>query len=59
MFEREATYPTAVASYDDEGVKAAIQWSLQHTEDGDTLNVWTSLKSNLRNCSPLEGLVNH
>jgi hypothetical protein len=57
MFDRHADYPTAVASYDDEGVKAAIDWCCEHLEDGDTLTVWTSLKSNLRNCSQLEQLV--
>lgn len=51
-------FPTAVASYDDEGVRAAITWCLQHMEDGDTLKVWTGLKSNLRNCSELEQFVN-
>jgi hypothetical protein len=57
MFDRDVDYPTAVASYDDEGVAAAIQWCIQHMEDGDTLSVWTSLKSNLRNCAELERLV--
>ncbi|MFG2109708.1 hypothetical protein [Micromonospora chersina] len=57
MFDRDVDYPTAVASYDDDGVDAAIDWCCQHLEDGDTLTVWTSLKSNLRNCSPLEQLV--
>lgn len=58
MFDRDVDYPMAVASYDDEGVRAAIGWCLAHMEDGDTLTVWTSLKSNLRNCSALEQLVN-
>jgi hypothetical protein len=58
MFERDAGYPTAVASYDDEGVDAAIDWCCQHMKDGDTLTVWTSLKSNLPNCLQLEQLVN-
>jgi hypothetical protein len=58
MFDRDVTYPTAVASYDDEGVDAAIDWCCEPMEDGDTLTVWTSLKSNLRNCSKLERLVN-
>jgi hypothetical protein len=58
MFDRDVDYPMAVASYDDEGVDAAIDWCCQHLEDGDTLTVWTSLKSNLQNCSRLEQLVN-
>lgn len=57
MFDHEVNYPTAVASYDDEGVAAAIRWSVAHMQDGDTLAVWTSLKSNLRNCAKLERLV--
>ncbi len=60
MFDRNVNYPTAVASYDDEGVDAAIAWCIQHMQDGDTLTVWTSQKSNLRNCRKLERLVeNH
>ncbi len=58
MFDRDVDYPTAVASYDDEGVSAAIAWCRQQMQAGDTLTVWTSLKSNLRNCAPLERLVN-
>lgn len=58
MFDRDVAYPTAVASYDDQGVATAIDWCRQHMEDGDTLTVWTSLKSNLRSCSQLERLVN-
>ncbi len=58
MFERDLDYPTAVASYDDEGVTAAIDWCIQHMADGDTLTVWTSQKSNLPNCAQLEQLVN-
>lgn len=57
MFDRDVDYPTAVASYDDEGVAAAIKWCVEHMEDDDTLSVWTSLKSNLRNCAELERLV--
>lgn len=52
-----ADYPTAVASYDDEGMAAAIDWCVRHLQDGDTLSVWTSLKSNLRNCAELEQFV--
>lgn len=58
MFDRNTDYPTAVASYDDEGVDAAIDWCCEHVEAGDTLTVWTSLKSNLRNCPELEQFVN-
>lgn len=57
MFERGTGYPVAVASYDDDGVDAAIDWCLRHFEDDDILTVWTSLKSNLRNCAQLEQLV--
>lgn len=58
MFDDQANYPTAVASYDDEGVAAAIRWCASHMEQGDTLTVWTKLKSNLRNCGELQRLVN-
>lgn len=57
MFDRDVSYPTAVASYDDAGVAAAIAWSVEHMSTGDTLSVWTSLKSNLPNCPALEDLV--
>lgn len=57
MFDRDIDYPIAVASYDDDGVNAAIDWCCEHLRDGDTLTVWTSLKSNLRNCARLEQLV--
>ncbi len=57
MFDRDVNYPTAVASYDDEGVRAAVAWCVRHMQDGDTLTVWTALKSNLRNCHALEDLV--
>lgn len=60
MFDRNADYPTAVASYDDEGVTAAIEWCVQHADDGDIISVWTALKSNLKNCPALESFVrNH
>ncbi|MBB3084227.1 hypothetical protein [Geodermatophilus sabuli] len=57
MFERDVDYPAAVSSYDDDGVTAAIDWCVQHMAEGDTLTVWTSQKSNLRNCAQLEQLV--
>ncbi|WP_164701521.1 hypothetical protein [Modestobacter sp. KNN46-3] len=57
MFDRDVDYPTAVASCDDDGVDAAIEWCVQHMEDGDMLTVWTALKSNLGNCPKLERLV--
>lgn len=57
MFNRDVDYPTAIASYDDDDVTAAIKWCLRHMEDGDALFVWTSLKSNLQNCAELEQLV--
>jgi len=59
MFERAVDYPTAVASYDDAGVAAAIDWCLRRMQGGDTLTVWTSQKSNLGNCAPLEQLMRH
>ncbi|WP_306211078.1 hypothetical protein [Actinoplanes sp. RD1] len=58
MFEPNGDHPTAVASYDDEGISAAIAWCRKHMQEGDTLTVWTSQKSNLRNCPQLEQLVN-
>ncbi|MEU8056026.1 hypothetical protein [Microbispora bryophytorum] len=58
MFNRDVDYPTAVASHDEEGVDAAIDWCRQHLEDGDTLTVWTKQKSDLQNSSQLEQLVN-
>jgi hypothetical protein len=57
MFERDVNFPWAVASNDTEGVDAAIDWCCERMEDGDTLTVWTSLKSTLQNCSELEQLV--
>lgn len=57
MFDRNADYPTAVASNDDEGVNAALDWCVQHAETGDTISVWTHLKSNLRNRPLLESFV--
>lgn len=57
MEPRKPDYPLAVASYDDEGVAAAISWCGDHMEKGDILTVWTSLKSNLPNCTPLANLV--
>jgi hypothetical protein len=57
MFNHNTDYPTAVASYDEEGVAAAIAWCVERTKPGDTISVWTSLKSNLRNCRELESFV--
>lgn len=57
MFDDDVDYPTAVASYDDTGVAEAIRWCTSHMEKGDTLTVWTKLKSNLRNCDALDQLV--
>ena len=57
MFDRDVDYPTAVASYGDDGLAAAIDWCAEHMEDGDTLTVWTSLKSTLDNSPELEQLV--
>ena len=36
---------------------AALDWCCEHMADGDTLSVWTSLKSNPRSGSKLEQLV--
>lgn len=57
MFDRDVNYPCAVASYDTEGVRAAIDWCWERMEDGDTLTVWTSLKSNLESSAELDQLV--
>lgn len=57
MFDDEVDYPTAVASYGDDGVAEAIRWCTSHMKKGDTLTVWTKLRSNLRNCNALDRLV--
>ncbi len=57
MFERDVDYPTAVASYDDDGVDAAIDWCCEHLDNGDILTVWTGRKTDLGNCPQLERLV--
>lgn len=57
MFDRDTDYQTAVASYDDEGVGAAIDWCVEHMQTDDTLSVWTALQSNLSNCDALDRLV--
>jgi len=57
MFDRNADDPTAVASYDDEGLDAVIDWRCEHMVDGDTVTVWTHLKSNLGNSRRLEQFV--
>ncbi|MFD9068478.1 hypothetical protein [Streptomyces lasiicapitis] len=57
MFDRDVNYPCAIASNDTEGVGAAIDWCCEHMEGGDTLTVWTALKSNLRHGSELEQFV--
>jgi hypothetical protein len=44
MFDRNVDYPMAVASDDDEGLEAAIDWCCEYMEDGYTLTVWTHLK---------------
>jgi len=36
MFDDAMDYPTAVASYDDDGVTEAIRWCASHMEKGDT-----------------------
>lgn len=57
MFDKSVNYPTAVASYDDEGIAQAILWCTERMEEGDTLSVWTPLKRSLGNCEALEELV--
>lgn len=57
MFEHKADYPTAIASYDDDGVTAAIDWCMQQAADAETMSVWTSLKSNLQNSAALQAFV--
>lgn len=57
MYTVETDYPSAVASYDNEGVTAAIEWCTGHMKEGDVLTVWTSLKRNLQNCAELEELA--
>lgn len=58
MFNQEVDYPTAIASYDGEGLSEAISWCAEGMETGDTFTVWTKLKSNLKNSAELENLVN-
>lgn len=48
MFSRYARYPTPVASNDDEGIRAPIAWVVERAQPGDTISVWTHLKSNRR-----------
>ncbi|MEZ0491760.1 hypothetical protein AB2L28_05860 [Kineococcus sp. TBRC 1896] len=38
-------------------MEAAIDWCLEHLGDGETLTVWTHLKSNLANNTALDQLV--
>ncbi|WP_446044717.1 hypothetical protein [Streptomyces olivaceus] len=57
MFDREVNYPIAVASYDDEGVRAAISWCLEQRTEAEALTVWTPLKANLEYCPSLSRLV--
>lgn len=57
MFDLDVSYPKAVASNDDEGVEAAINWCLQRMRDGDRLTVWTSQKNYLWPGSRIHHLV--
>lgn len=57
MSNRRLGYPTAIASKDDEGVRAAISWCVKHANSGDTISVWTHQKSNLRNSPLLSSFV--
>lgn len=53
MFEANATYPTAVAGYDDAGVDAAFQWCIDLMEKGDTLTAWTKPQVEPASTSPV------
>ncbi|RXW33476.1 hypothetical protein [Propioniciclava flava] len=57
MFEHRAGYPVAITSPDDEGLKAGMEWCIQHMEDGDHVTVWTHLKGNLSHNDLLEQFV--
>lgn len=59
MFHHEADYPIAVASPDDVGLVAAIDWCIDHMEDGDHIAVWTALRSNLVNNQTLKRFVDN
>lgn len=48
MFEPQGDFPTAVTHHDDAGLRAGVEWCSLHMLAGDTLYVWTPLKSNLR-----------
>lgn len=58
MFDRPTNYPSAVASYDDEGIDAAIAWCTSVAANGDVISVWTPLVSALPTCAKLESFVN-
>lgn len=57
MFEREAHFPLAITSMDDEGLVAGLRWCRGHLTDGERLTVWTRLKSNLGNNQLLNQFV--
>lgn len=57
LFGLDMSYPKAVASNDDEGMEAAIDWCLQRMQAGHRLTVWTGQKSNLRAGTMLHELV--
>lgn len=57
MFEQNPTYPMAVTSPDDDGLRAGMAWCVQHMEDEDYITVWTHLKSGLYNNPLLEQFV--
>lgn len=57
MFHHKATYPTAVTSLDDDGLRAGFEWCAKHMETGDHVTVWTRLKGNLGRNPLLQGFV--
>ena len=59
MFETRLGCPIAVASPDDDGVDAGIEWCLEHLGDDQTLTVWTHLMSNLAHNDRLAQLTRH
>lgn len=59
MFPQDINIPIAIANNNEEGVDDAIDWCLQHLGEGETLTIWTHLKSNLRHNEVLEELVDN
>jgi hypothetical protein len=57
MFSSTTDWPKAIASHDENGMDTAIAWCVEHLGEGETLTVWTHLKSNLANNNVLDQLV--